>query len=200
MRIDRVRATGRAPPATARRRCRRGSARCASSPRLRRRRARRRSRRDAGTTRRRGRRGPTRTARRRGPRRSPGCRCPGGRRCRRSATRPKPDSAQALRRGGGVVEVARPAEERRPGMMAGRPHGGVGRPRARRDQIGGMHRGVDRGAGGIERALAHQRHRVHRVQAELGADRRRAAVLPVARREAGVGEQVADDVRLTRLG
>ncbi len=62
-----------------------------------------------------------------------------------------------------------------------------------------MDGGVDGGARGVERPLADERHRVHRVQPDLGPDRRRAPPGGVPRRVAGGREQVRHDLRLTRI-
>ena len=104
--------------------------------------------------------------------------------------------AQPLGGGGGVVEVAGPAEERRAGVVPGWAHGGIGRAGAVGDQVGGMGRGVHGAARRGERALAQQRHRVHGVEPELGADRRRAPPGDVAAGERSGGEQVRNDLRL----
>ena len=64
----------------------------------------------------------------------------------------EPTVAQPLRRGGRVVEVARPAEERRAGMVARRANRGVRGTLAAGHEVGGVDRGVDRGARGVERA------------------------------------------------
>ncbi len=108
-----------------------------------------------------------------------------------------PGGAQSLGRRCGVVEVAGPAEEGRAGVMSRWPHRGVGGTGAVGDEVGGVHRGVDRAACGVERPLADQCHRVHGVQADLGADRRRAPFRHVPAGERRSGEQVGHDVGLT---
>ena len=104
--------------------------------------------------------------------------------------------AQPLGGGGSVVEVAGTAEERRAGVVTGWAHGGIGGPRSIGDEVGGMGRGVHRAARRVERPLAEQRHRVHRVEPELGADRRRPPPGEMAAGERPGGEEVGNDLRL----
>ena len=108
------------------------------------------------------------------------------------------DSAVAdpLGRGGGVVEVARSAEERRSGVVPGRAHRRVGGRRAVDDEISRRDRAVHRRHCGVEGAGGDQRHRVHRVEPRLGPDRRRAAVAAAAGGERRGREQVGHDLGL----
>ena len=107
--------------------------------------------------------------------------------------------AQPLGGGGSAVEIAGTAEERRAGVVTGWPHGGIGGSRSTGDEVGGMGGGVHRAARRVERSLAEQRHRVHGVEPEFGANRRRPPPGEMAAGERPGGEEVRNDVRLARV-
>ena len=99
-------------------------------------------------------------------------------------------SHSALRGGSGVVEVARATEVRRAGVVPGRAHRRVRRGLSASHQIGRVRpTQCTARTGSVERARADQRHGVGCVQADLGADRRRAAGRVVRGRRTRAGRR-----------